>query len=349
MSRAHLYFSLIHARTSLPNQWIERFYHRLDEEVRSRAAPMPGLRPGSLYYPTEGEARRALAGDCPEVRVLVPLYTREFLHAPPPDFDDRLHRTGDAADLPFVHPVLWDAYLPARSVSGLAQARSLGDSIPEYADCGMASICRLNAYRTELTQIVELLADRLVRAAEHPDQIPDWIRLEPAPTPEREPEARFCISVVRPHGRDADWTPFGPGGGSVIGRAVQTAHRLVLLPEVVSDLLTPGAANGVRESAGVLLLDPGTLGDPVARPVVERLLRGMPAWIAVVLVIGREPDDQAAHAGAFAEEARALARYTTQLARNAPEFERVIDEAIHRARRNFLSGHPRGGHEQNRP
>jgi hypothetical protein len=347
VSRADLYFSLIHARTSLPNQWIERFYHRLDEEVRSRAAPMPGLRAGSLYHPTEGEARRAIAGDYPEARVLVPLYTREFLHTPPPDFRDRLHRLSDSADLPFVHPVLWDAYQPARSVCGLAQARSLGEAIPEYEDCGLASICRLNAYRTELTQIVELLAERLVRAAEHPHQIPEWIRIEPGPVPEREPEARFWISVVRPPGRD-DWTPFGAGAGSVIGRALQAAHRMVLLPEVVSDLLAPGVAKGLRDFAGVLLLDPGTLGDPMTRPVVERLLRDMPSWMGVVLVTGPEGDDRA-HADSLVEEARDLARYTVRLARDAPEFEQVIAEAINRARHNFLRGHPRGGHDQNRP
>jgi hypothetical protein len=330
-----LYFALIHARTSIPNQWVEAFYHRLDLEVQSRAAPMPGLRAGSLYLPTAGEARRALEIGLPRVRVLVPLYTREFLHEPPPDFGDRLYRLADPAELPFVHPVLWEAHLPARRVNGLAQATSLGNSVREYLECGMASICRLNAYTAELRRIVEELADRLVSAAENPDRVPAWLQSRPKlPAPPRVPEARFLITVVWAHRRGPDWTPFG--AGSVTERAREAAQRLSLLPEILHGPAAPATANGFRESAGVLLLDSGVLDDPLHRPAAEQLLRSMPPWMTVVMVIGSDHRDHAARAHELAAEARALAPNGVQIARDDREFQRAIDEAVTKARRNFL-------------
>ncbi|MCA2215728.1 hypothetical protein [Jidongwangia harbinensis] len=335
MPAPDLYFALIHARTSTPNQWVESFYHRLDLEVQSRAAPMPGLRAGSLYFPTAGEARRALDIGLPRVRVLVPLYTREFLHDPPPDFGDRLHRLGDPAEPPFVHPVLWEPHLPARRVNGLAQATSLGSSVQEYLECGMASICRLNAYTVELRRIVDELADRLVAAAENPDRMPAWLRGRPElPMPPRVPEARFLITVVQSSLRDPDWTPFGPG--SVTERARDAAQRLSLLPEIVLGTAAPSAVNGFHESAGVLLLDAAVLDDPVNRPAAERFLRTMPPWMTVVMVIGPDHDDHAARAHDLAAEARSMAPNGVQVARDAREFQRAIDEAVTKARRNFL-------------
>ncbi|GID99296.1 hypothetical protein [Paractinoplanes durhamensis] len=325
-------------RASIPNQWVERFYHRLDDEVRTRASGPSGLRIGSLYFATEGDARRAHAAGLPPVRVLVPLYTREFLHSPPPDFSEYLHRPVHPTDLPFIHPVLWDAYIPARSVSGLAQAMSLGNFVGEYADCGMLSICRLSAYANELRQIVELLAERVVYAAEHPDQMPEWVRSAPALLPSAAPEARFLISVIRPKGDEGDWSPFGGQPGAVTDRAVQAAHRLVLLPEIVTSVSVPVSVNGTRESAGVLLLDAAALDEPAARPMVMRLLPQLPSWMTVVLVFADNGDE--AHTLDLADEVRVLVRHGVQVARDAAEFEQVIDEAVRRARRNFLRGHP---------
>ncbi|MBM2621093.1 hypothetical protein JIG36_36895 [Actinoplanes sp. LDG1-06] len=337
MNRPDLYFSLIHARTPFPNQWVERFYRRLDEEVRSRAEPVPGLRPGSLFFATEGEARLALAGSPPGVRVLVPLYTREFLHDPPPDFSDHLYRRAEPGELPFVHPVLWDTYVPARTVGGLAQARSLGNSVQEYADCGMAALCRLNAYAVELRQLVQLLAERIVHAAQNPDQAPEWTRGEPTQEPGA-PEARFIVYLVRRPGAGAEWAPFGPEPGVLGDWARRAAQRLILLPELVDYLTAPAIpAGGVPRAAGVVLLDPIALDEPVARQKIKRLFERLPAWISVVLVIGRDSEEHEAEAvRALTDEARMLAPDGVRLARNAPEFGRVIDEAIHRARNNYL-------------
>jgi hypothetical protein len=330
-----LYFSLIHARTSFPNEWVERFYRRLDEEVRSRATPPPGLRAGSIHYATEREAQAALANGTPDVRVLVPLYTREFLHDPPPDFEPYLNRRFDVADLPFVHPVMWDIYIPPRSVCGIDQARSLGNAVREYEVSGMATICRHNAYASELRQIVELLAERIVRAAEHPAHVPDWIPLEASAVNAPSPEARFLICVARAPGSGPDWTPFETDRSAVLDRAVQAAHRLVLLPEVVDVFAAMPGADEVRDSAGILLLDPATLLDPGTRPVVATLLERLPQWIAVVVVAGLDP--RLREPCALAVQ---LSGGTAQVARTAPEFGRAVTEAIHRARRNFLRGHP---------
>lgn len=329
-----LYFALIHARTSIPNQWVEAFYHRLDLEVQSRANPMPGLRAGSLYFATTGEAGRAIAAGLPRVRVLVPLYTREFLHDPPPDFSDRLHRFGNQTEPPWVHPVLWEAHLPARRVNGLAQATSLGTSVQEYLDWGMVSICRLNAFTMELRRIIEELADRLVTAAENSDQVPAWV-VSPAtvPMPPMMSGTRFLITVVRADGDGPDWIPFG--AGSVTERARDAAQRLSLLPEILLGTAVPLTANGFRESAGVLLLDAGVLDHPRNGPAVEQMLSTMPPWMTVVLVIGPDHGDLAGRAHEVAE-ARALAPDGVHVVRDDQELQHAIDEAVTKARRNFL-------------
>jgi hypothetical protein len=335
VSRPDLYFSLIHARTSFPNEWVERFYRRLDEEVRTRATPLPGLRAGSLHYATEREARMALDTDPPDVRVLVPLYTRELLHDPPDDFRPYLNRRSEVVDLPFVHPVMWDIYIPPREVCGIAQAISLGNAVREYAACGMATICRHNAYANELRQIVGLLADRIVRAAEHPGHLPDWILLDDLMVSAPSPEARFFISVVRPSGAGQEWMPFEPDRLAVVERSVQAARRLALLPEVVDAITGPPAGEESRDSAGILLLDPAALTDAVTRPVVEKLLQRLPRWTATVIVTGRDVRLRDA-----ANEAVQLSGGTGQVARTAAEFNRAVDQAIQRARSNFLRGHP---------
>ncbi|MEV4350740.1 hypothetical protein AB0J83_40305 [Actinoplanes sp. NPDC049596] len=335
MSRPDLYFSLIHDRGSFPDEWVERFHRRLEEEVRSRATPSPGLRAGSLYFSTRREAQVAPVATRQNARVLVPLYTREFLHSPPPDFAPFLNRPSDSADLPFVHPVMWDVYVPPREVCGMAQALSLGHGVREYQACGMATICRHNAYAGELRQLVELLADRIVRAAEHPGRLPDWMLLEAPPIAAPEPEARFLIIVARPAGAGREWTPFGPDRSSAIERAVQAAHQLRLLPEIVDALNGPPGGEDVRDFAGILLLDPETLLDATTRTAVEELLRDLPRWTTVVVVSGHEPR--------LREPAARAVRLTggaAREARSAPDFSRAADEAIRRARRYFLRGHP---------
>lgn len=335
MSRPDLYFSLIHARASFANEWVERFYRRLDEEVRSLATPPPGLRAGSVHHLTERDARQAFTMEPQAVRVLVPLYTREFLHDPPPDFAPYLARRSGAVELPFVHPVMWDVYVPPREVYGIAQALSLGRGIREYEDCGMATICRLNAYAVELREIVELLAARIVRAAEHPSHLPDWMPIEAPAISAPSAEAAFLISLVRSAGSDPEWTPFEPERFSVIERAVRAARGFRLLPEIVDVLAGAPSPDEARDSAGILLLDPATLIDPGTRPVVEKLLRRLPQWTAVVVVTGhdpmlREPSAQAVR----------LSGGTAQRAHSGPEFDRAVAEAVYRARRNFLRGHP---------
>ncbi|BAL87577.1 hypothetical protein AMIS_23570 [Actinoplanes missouriensis 431] len=337
MSAPDYYFALIHARTSIPNQWVEGFYHQLDLEVRRRADPPHGLRRGSLYYPTAGDARWALEAGIPSVRVLVPLYSREFLHEPPPDFGDRLYQPGDPATMPFVHPVLWEPHLPARRVNGLAQATSLGTAVQEYGDYGMVAICRLSAYTEELRQLIEELADRLVTAAENPDQVPPWLRTRPElPMPaRRSPAARFQITVVRPRGRGVDWSPFGTDVGWVTDRARDAAQRLSLLPEIVLGPAAPGSVNGFHDTAGVLLLDAAVLDDPPSRLIAEGMLRDMPSWMTVVMVMVIRPDgDDRSHE--LVAQARAMTRNGVQIARDAREFQRAIDEAVIKARRNFL-------------
>jgi hypothetical protein len=332
-----VYFSLIHARTAHPNQWVHRFYRLLDEEVRGRAEPIGGLRVGSLYFDTEAAAQQALTTELPGARVLIPLYTREFLHDPPPDFAPYLDGRPEPTRVPFLHPVMWDSYPPPRGIAGIAQARSLGATVSAYEECGMGSICRLNAFAQELKQLIDLLADRVVRAAQHPERIPDWSNAEPIASVAPSGEAPFLVSVVRRSGQGTGWNPFGADRGSLADLAVDAARRLVLLPEV-TDHLPASDADGAWNAPGIVLVDLWALDDPTTRPAAKQLLLRPPPWTTIVLVVDQRHPDHNRRGRLLVDEAISLVGPGVQIARSAPEFDRVIEEAIQRTRRNFLRG-----------
>src|SRR4051794_2039509 len=105
-----VYFLLSHIRTATANRWVQRFQQSLDLQVQLRAEPTAGLRVGSLYYETEAAAREARqAPKQPEARVLVPLYTREYLHAPPAEYVEFVNGRIDQRGRRLLHPVFWDA------------------------------------------------------------------------------------------------------------------------------------------------------------------------------------------------------------------------------------------------
>src|SRR5258705_12999 len=152
-SGSDVYYFLSHIRTAAPNRWVQDLQVCLEREVEARANPKTGLR-GSLYFETEAAARDALRTKQPEARVLVPLYTREYLHAPPPEYAQFVNGRTDPRGRRLLHPILWDVPPGGRRAPGLAQARSLGTGIPEYEQTGLAAMCRLKAYRASYEDIV---------------------------------------------------------------------------------------------------------------------------------------------------------------------------------------------------
>jgi hypothetical protein len=339
-----VYFYLSHVRSRVADHWIYRFHQALDLAVESKARPAAGLALGSIYLNTAGKAARLQSsGSLPEARVIVPLYTREFLHDPPPEYKqfERAHRKG--ARRPCLHPVFWDANPGGRQALGLDQARTLGKDLPDYEEYGLAAMCRLNAFATSYRAIVDRLAERIVTAAEHPETSPSWAAGEDATTTEPSAEASFVISLIAPDGQQ--WSPFPSDDATPITlQAQMAARRLMLLPEVVE--YDPADAV-VRDSPGVLLIDLWAVDDARLEPRVRQALAQPPLWAGIVAVVGSRVGRPETRREALLDMAAELTRQSIRTIVDERDVAREIDEVIHRSRRSYLRGQPpnrnRGG------
>ena len=170
-----VYFLLSHVRTAIPDQWVHRFHLALDLAVERRASLTEGLRTGSLYYETVAMAREHQEnGYPPGARVIVPLYTREFLHQPPPEYVEYCNGGVVGGRRPHPSGVLGrEPGRPGGPRAGAGQVA--GRRHPDYEECGLAAMCRLNAFARSYQMIIDRLAERIVAAAEHPDQRPRWV------------------------------------------------------------------------------------------------------------------------------------------------------------------------------
>jgi FxsC-like protein len=328
-----VYFLLSHVRTSVPDQWVHRFHQALELAVSARAAPTEGLRSGSLYYETIATAREQYeTGDPPRARVVVPLYTREFLHDPPPEFVEYCEQARAGSRSPHLHPVFWDANPGGRDAPGLVQARSLGSGIADYDECGLAAMCRLNAFSRSYRKIVDRLADRIVMAAEQPNQRPSWVEAGPPPGSPPIPEAQFVVSVIAAQWQR--WNPFGGADGALVDYTTAVARALMLLPVAVSyDAMDAE----MLDSPGVLLIDLWALDVAALRPTIQRALQFPPPWVSVVVVAARRADDQ--HDTRREELITLACNLASRLVSpisTRDGFERRIEDVVQRTRRNYL-------------
>jgi len=282
----------------------------------------------------------------PEARVLVPLYTREFLVNPPTAFTQACAALADPARRRFLHPVLWDGLPIGVNVPGLAQAQSLGDGIDEYADLGLLSMCLLRNYVRDFKIVVERLAVRIVEAAENPGRAPVWESASVPPLDQTPPEPRFTIWVLSPRG--PEWTLRDIDADNSVARIAARAAADLRLPSHIVDY----ASEGVRDdellrTAGIALLDPRALDDEATRPAAELILRDPPPFAPVVLVIGPHgpPDD--ARTAQLAGKARALAgrpleEIHVRVARDPDrvnrQFHEELAKVIQRVRQNHMRG-----------
>ncbi len=351
--RHDVYYFLSHIRGSVPDRWISQFNHALELAVGERADPPQGLRIGALYYETAAAARQQRQPDMPlGARVLVPLYTREFLHEAPSEYlEFCAGRLGGSVPLR-IHPVFWDANPGGRDVPGFRQARSLGADIPEYEECGLAAMCRLNGFVREYKVIINRLADRIVEAAEHPARLPGWAAAD-AVTGRvfTGTDTLFVVSVLADGWRT--WNPFGDRpAGPLVDSVANLARALVLPPEIVE---YDESEDWIQQSPGVLLVDLWALEADHLRARVQRALRQPPRWASVVAVAvhrDAEHDDRrkAIIAGAEQLAGRALTPISDRFG-----FEAEIAEVVQRTRRSYLRGeqinprNPRGPRRTDRP
>jgi hypothetical protein len=330
-----VYFLLSHVRAAAPNEWVRRFHRSLLSRVESRARPTPGLRAESIYYETRAQALEALrAGrlQALRARVIVPLYTREFLFDPPPEFAPFLDGHADRPARLHIHPVLWDANPGNRGAPGLAQARSLGAGVPDYVDCGLLAMCRLNAFEDGYTTILDRLADRIVTAAQDPDHPPAWAAADSKTNAGERTETPFIISIIAAEG--AAWRPFGAGALTVAEFTVAVANRWRLPWEVVQ--FDQKSAAEVRRAPGVLFIDPFAVDSEPHRAALGQALQQPLPWVSPVVVAEAGDDEHEARVRAVVERVNALAGRSLTLIRDPGDFARAVEDIVRHARRSYL-------------
>ncbi|WP_238008257.1 hypothetical protein KZZ52_58235 [Dactylosporangium sp. AC04546] len=336
--RHDAYYLLSHVRGSVPDRWVGQFNHALELAIGERASPPRGLQIEGLYYETTAAARQQRRPGTPlGARVLVPLYTREFLHEAPPEYDDFCNNRLGGGARPRIHPVFWDANPGGRDVPGFRQARSLGEDLPEYEECGLAAMCRLNGFVREYRIIIGRLADRIVEAAEHPARLPAWGAADAATEPGfAGTETLFVVSVLADGWRT--WNPFGDdAAGPLVDSIARLARALVLPPEVVE---YDEAEDWIQESPGVLLVDLWALESEQLRGRVQRALREPPRWASVLAVAVHRDAEHDERRKAIIATAEQLVGHPLTPVSDQYGFEAEIPEVVQRTRRSYLRRQP---------
>ena len=354
-SHLDIYYFLSHARTASPDRWEQQFHQQLDEQLKRFATDRPpaGLDLTSGCFPTQADAYDPDKRWMPtRARVLVPLYTREYLHDPPVEYSEFL-RDRENRVAHHLHPVIWDPLPNGRAMEGGPQARSLGDDIPDYSSVGLAAMCRLRAYAADYREIVGRLAKRIAATAENPGRVPPWAGRDPQTGPATR-EARFFIAVIAPvvghlpPGRDYAfygttghrWRPFRSRDYPIAEYAAELARSLLLLPEVTDYTLAMATSDEIRNSPGVLLIDPWALASIETREAVKQALRNPPPWVSIAIVADSEDPGHVPLGKELFAEAAALAVGEVTAITSVRGFEQVIEDLVLRARRSILRRQP---------
>jgi hypothetical protein len=331
-----VYFFISHVRNVAPNRWISACYEDLKTAVEARATPRPGLRPESIYLETRAVAeRRRAAGDLASARVFVPLYTREYLHQVPPEFDEYVHGDPARPRRPVIHPVLWDGDFGIRNAPGLSQARDLGDGIALYEEGGLAAMRRVRAYAVSYQRIIDRLAERIVTAAEDPDNVPVWVGPDSSMIIDTTRFEKFVIAILSPQGRQ--WHPFGgTGHPTIIELAAETTRQYTMQPDIQEHHAT--AADG--GSPGVLLIDIWSLDDERLRAAAMGMLRNPPPGMGRIVIAESRGGDDDARLRDRLIMVSDISRGAIDVARSRPQYNQVISKVIHRVRNDFVREHP---------
>jgi FxsC-like protein len=346
--------------------WVSAFFDRLLGAVRSRARPAPERNIG--FYDQHVSAASDLAATLTEVlrtaQVFVPLYSPGYVTKSWPRrveaaFHSRLTSAGVARPERHVVPVLWTP-VPSWWEDGspvlakaLAEARSLGEGIPEYAENGVRALCMLKPYRSALNEVMGRLADRIVEVAEdHP--------LGPSPVPDLRqsrdndrPDPSFVVTVLAPTRAEAgssggdtasygdhalDWRPFsGRQAQPLANYVADVAERLGLAASITP---FPEVADLSRDAPAIVLVDPWMLRAPGGRDIVSAAFDQLPRWV-LPLVVRDEHDPRYVRSGrGLADEAVHLLETATGAVVSRVDdlvaLESEPSRAVTRARRAFL-------------
>jgi FxsC-like protein len=357
------YFYLSHARapSMVVDHWVRTFYEDLLACVGDLAPHNLELEIGFADFMPPGPDReaaidRAVGG----ARVFVPLYSPEYLDAPPRDramFIDRL-LAGGSEKSGHTQPVLWVPCPPGRTFPDLALATELGADVPGYARHGLSAMCRLKGHAENYHRVVRRLAERIIEAA---DVAPPAVALTRPPvevTVASQADVSFVIAVIAPmesrlpprrqamcYGpRSTGWRPFR--NSQALPIAEHTAHVAArfMMPTRVVDFAA--GDNRLDTSPGVILIDPWMLAHDGGRAVLRAAFEALRQWVHLVVVVDRT-DPQYDIGSALAADVMRMGSGSSghKLVRDVREFEQQIGRLIARTRRSYLNRPLKAGPE----
>lgn len=310
-----------HAGTD-PDVWIRQLHRDLCGHVRELAALPKGAQPGFMDRELRqgNEWPERLANALATCRVFVPLYSKRYFkseHCGKEWFAFNIRRLNYKAKIArtaeTIIPALWipvhEGMLPEAAAS--VQYNS-ADFSKLYAEHGFYGIMKVRRWRDVYDEVVYLLAQQIVAAAETSPSVP------PSMVPYDSLPSAFVgngatglgdkplrITVVAPtrndlpEGRDAAyygndfraWNPYrGDSVRPLAAHAVDLAKGLSYTPEV-GDLFQHEAGLVSRELPSgptVLLVDPWAATLAECREILQRLDSVDSLWVQVVVVWNQE-------------------------------------------------------------
>lgn len=365
-------FFLSYARppSGAGEHWVRMFFKELQAQVAHEARRAGRLQPGGElgqgfadFLPRGPERDAAVARALGSARVLVPLYSPEYLERSTTRRERAtfLQRVMNGSTSPpwwRVQAVLWTPVSATGHVSDLSRALELGEDFPEYTRHGLETMRRLSEHREHYDAVVRRLAGRIVAAAHQP--LP--VAAEPvaeADVPGQAPAdaaTPFVIAVVAPSEGElpAQRLPACYGLHSVLWRPYRTSQLLGIADrtaQVARQFRMPDRIVDFADRDHLLVMYPGViLIDPwiLAREDGRRRLQAAVEiavsrqWVTLMVVVDRNDPQYAGRGSDLAREAMSMASAAqgSKLTREALEFEQNISKVVARNRRRYLSERP---------
>jgi FxsC-like protein len=352
-----IYFYLSHARApSMPvDYWVRKFYDDLCVEVEDLARLDLEMEVGFAdFMPPGGERDSSVSRAINAARVLVPLYSPDYLTWPLRERATFLERLGAADEVdPHIQPVIWVPGAAESELPDVAQALELGEGFPDYAQRGLATMCRLKAYEKAYRAIVRRLAERVVEVAEQAPLEATTPRTLLEVSDPATVEIPFIIAVVAPiesrlpvrrssacyGSRSMMWRPFRNSHEVPVADYTSQVARKFMLPTRIVDFAA--GDNRLDTSPGVILVDPWVLAREDGKALVRAAFEALRQWVTLVVVVDRFDPQYDEIGSGLANDAMRLGASGQghKLARDANEFEHLIGKVVARTRRQYLSQH----------
>jgi FxsC-like protein len=343
-----------------PDPRVKDFFTRLSGRVshyaRSDSPLGQGLCDQSFDFGPDWQT--ALSQALGSAEVLVPLYSSRYLApeswplAERASFEERLQAAGDPAG--HIQPVLWMPLAPGEKLPSDG-VDSLAADVPLYGKLGLGALSELDMFQTVYDDVVDRLAERIVRVAEDSpigpsaspttprgaDRPADLVIAVLAPTTTSLPDGRSAASYGA---RPSDWAPFAQARPLPIAQAAAAiAERLNLRAEIV-DL--PGGESMTQGRPVALLIDPWILARPDGERLLRRATETLPDWALPIVVSDSEDPSSGQRGAALHDEAVAKLSGVLPSQRDIHDtesFMNLVPSVVAQARRRFLNRLPRTG------